>query len=156
MGSKISEEMFNDILKKARDRVNDGPMAGLLDVVQRPTVLDHVVLVSLQKIGWPQVEWKFVCHAPEGARCRLTCAQGCEEWDSWEPKSEDNPHFGHTYRDSGECQMVLFANLDETDIEERYRFAEDETSVPVRSGLVELKYEGDGLVTWKYAELFHT
>ena len=53
----------------------------------------HTVKVVIDEHG--EIQWTFTCTAPEGARCRLTCPEGCEQfnYDAHE----------HPFVDYGEC-----------------------------------------------------
>lgn len=103
--------------------------------------MSHYIDVTLDsRYG---IETKFQCTEPVGARCRLTCDSSCEEW-SWDHHAEDYP--SHALVDSGECQLVLCANEDESEVWERY----GGESKAFHSGEVLLTYQGDGLVEWQY------
>ena len=46
-----------------------------------------------------------VCYEPYGADCRLVCGVGCGDWSSIS-------HKRHRMIDAGECQLVLWLEMD--------------------------------------------
>jgi hypothetical protein len=84
-----------------------------------------------------RVDGNVRCFAPEGAFCRLTCDQGCEEW---------GPDHEHPLTDSGCCNVVEFL-VNGDSIEDVY----DGPSTLLRSGFIEPEWQGDHY-TWHYRD----
>ena len=49
------------------------------------------------------------CDAPEGAKCRLTCAEDCGA-ETWPCGAWDDDDQQHAMTDCGECHVVLYLN----------------------------------------------
>lgn len=96
----------------------------------------HEIVVTHTRFpGGP--EYVAHCNEPEGADCRLTCEDGCEEWDGIDRDlngvayhlvpAGDGAVSPHGMVDSGECQVVLWLNeaavpLEELSVESRSEF----------------------------------
>ena len=93
--------------------------------LEREVVGGHEIVVTHQR--WPgDVEWVAHCHEREGAPCRLTCGEGCEEWGGIKSDADGAFHavetlgdpIQHRMVDSGECQAVVWLNEDDAGLEE--------------------------------------
>jgi hypothetical protein len=100
--------------------------------------MTHRIKFTLHESG---IHAEFTCDAPVGTQCRLTCPDGCEEWDYIDHE--------HKLIDYGKCLYLdYFEALDE----EVWLMFSGEEGTELRSGEVEVTYEGDGIVTWEYPE----
>lgn len=91
------------------------------------------------RMSTSQVELSAVCHEPLGADCRMTCPEGCEDWDPSDHEHELEP------MPPGECNAVDF--LDNVDMEECYQGS----TVVISSGdPIKVWWDGDGYV-WSMA-----
>lgn len=98
---------------------------------------DHRLTVTIENEG--ALRFSIECNAPEGAQCRLTCDDGCEEF-TFE---------GHVHPlvDSGECMPMVYLDNAGESIQEYY----DGPIAPLVDGIVSLRYHGgDQYVTWHY------
>lgn len=62
----------------------------------------HIMRVEFH-IGWTHL--RAECHAPPGSRCRMVCAQGCEEWNY-----DDHEH---SFEPVDYCCVVESLNADD-------------------------------------------
>ena len=105
----------------------------------------HVLRVELRN---ERVRLTIECESPEGAMCRLECAEACgaDEYPCFS-EDEDGTQRAHKLKDSGHCNAELFIN--EGDIEA----CNDMDEEPLWDGMpVEVEWDGDGYV-WRGAEL---
>lgn len=89
--------------------------------------MSHSIVAVLERGG--TIRWEARCTAPEGARCRLDCPEGCE---SWVVMHDDQGHFHlvatlgdppfvrHAMVDSGQCTICDWLNVDQSLIPELY------------------------------------
>jgi hypothetical protein len=110
----------------------------------------HTVKWTIDRIGWTtNITGTVECHAPEGAFCRLTCAEGCGSetypCGTWDDDAGRLIH--HQLTDSGECNVIPFLEADE--LTEFYGGGQPET--PLVSGPIEVEWEGEGYA-WRYPQ----
>lgn len=111
---------------------------------------------AVHRIEWTHDEdrttARVVCDAPEGADCRLTCDEGCEEWTI--ERDESGPFHSvctleddlrHDMRDMGECNVALYLNEGECIEEMR---SGDPSPIVVGSVSVIPVWEG-GYYSWR-------
>lgn len=102
--------------------------------------LDHLLTVTLNADG--DLVHKITCHAPEGALCRITCDDGCEEF-------EFEGH-EHLLIDSGECMPLVYLENYDENVREMY---DGDVRPLTADGPVTLNYHsGDYFVSWRYAD----
>lgn len=100
--------------------------------------LDHHLTVTIGDEG--DVDCTIRCEAPEGAQCRLTCDDGCDEFTY-----DDHEH---PLIDSGECMPLVYITSGDS-VREFYQGPVS----PLRDGPVILTYHGgDCYVSWRYPE----
>ena len=88
--------------------------------------MSHKVIAVLERGG--TIRWEARCTAPEGARCRLDCPEGCESWkilhddQGYFHKVETflEPSIRHDMVDSGMCVICDWLNADQSLIPELY------------------------------------
>lgn len=88
--------------------------------------MSHRIIAVLERGG--TVRWEARCTAPEGARCRLDCPEGCESWrtehdeQGYFHKVETllEPSIRHDMVDSGQCNICDWLNADQSLIPELY------------------------------------
>lgn len=91
------------------------------------------------RIAHGQIELDTTCHEPLGADCRMTCPEGCEEWDPNDHEHELVP------QPSGVCNVVDW--LDNVDMEESF----EGPAATLATGLpIKVSWDGDGYV-WSMA-----
>ena len=92
--------------------------------------MSHRIIAVLERGG--TIRWEARCTAPEGARCRLDCPEGCESWrtehdeQGYFHKSSPFDSFDalpatrHALVDSGQCIICEWLNADQSLIPELY------------------------------------
>lgn len=89
-------------------------------------MMSHRIIAVLERGG--TIRWEARCTAPEGARCRLDCPEGCESWkilhddQGYFHKVETflEPSIRHDMVDSGMCVICDWLNADQSLIPELY------------------------------------
>lgn len=109
---------------------------------------NHTVKWTIDRFGWTtNITGTVECHAPEGAFCRLVCAEGCgsevypcSTWDD-----DTNRLIHHKLTDAGYCNVIPFLEADE--LTEFY----GGDQAPLVSGPIEVEWEGEGYA-WRYPQ----
>lgn len=99
-------------------------------------VAHHFLAVTISR-EWDRPETALTCTAPEGAACRLCCANpGCEEGCYCEAPAR---------ADQGECLAVLWIENHDDGVLALY----DGSRHPLQNGPVAVRWDGDNWV-WRY------
>jgi hypothetical protein len=97
------------------------------------------------EISFGYVTVHFTCQAPEGADCRVECAETCgaESWPCYDdeglPEQREHPR-----KDSGECQVIIW--LEDDGIENHVAKSE-----VLREAPIFVRWTGDGY-QWAFEE----
>jgi hypothetical protein len=94
----------------------------------------HSVKLSLDD---DYLSGEIICHATEGADCRMVCSEDCEAWDLVDHE--------HPMVDSGKCTVAEWIN--NADVIE----AHVGSHKPV-DGYIEAEFDGDGFI-WRYVDV---
>lgn len=92
--------------------------------------MSHSIIAVLERGG--TIRWEARCTAPEGAKCRLDCPEGCESWNVEHDEQgyfhmtspfdslDGSPAARHDLVDSGQCNTCDWLNADPSLMPELY------------------------------------